>query len=553
MKISLNWLKDYIDFDLTNVELEHYLTDLGLEVEGMETVGTIIPDGVIVGEVIEKIKHPDADKLSVTQVKLGENDVKQIVCGAPNVAAGQKVLVATVGTTLLDKDGNPFSIKNAKIRGQESFGMICSASELQLSDDHSGIMVLSNDAKVGTPASDVFKNLTDTVIEIGLTPNRADATNHIGVARDLAAKLSLVSGKRVNVKSPDTSKFAIGSIILPIEIEVLDSVGCPRYSGVVISGIKVAPSPEWLQTRLGAIGVRSINNVVDITNYILNEYGQPLHAFDYDEIKDKKIIVEQLAAGKVFLALDGTERKLNGSEIIIADGKHNPMCLGGVFGGKNSGVTEKTTTIFLESAHFDAKKIRNTSTAHDLRTDAARIYEKGSDPSITVEALKRAALLIQELAGGEVASEIMDLYPNRIDPKQIDIAYQFINDRIGIDLTKETVHNVLESMDIFIESEYVDGLTVNVPTNKPDVIRNIDLVEEILRVYGFNNIDADENIVIKKLHQTGENPMHYSRKVTDMLVAMGYNEMMNMSQSQSLHIEKLIGNTDDIVLCALLC
>ncbi len=537
MKISLNWLRDYIDFELSTEQLEVYLTDLGLEVDGMEHTGTIIPNGVQVGEVITCEKHPDADKLSITKVDLGNGNIQQIVCGAPNVATGQKVLVATVGTELKDKEGNPFVIKNAKIRGQESFGMICAADELGISDDHSGIMVLPNSTLVGMLGSEYFQSASDTVIEIGLTPNRADATNHIGIARDLAAKLSLVIGKKINVRTPDTSKFAINNSTKKISATVIDSKACPRYAGIVIDGIKVDSSPEWLVQRLQAIGIRSINNIVDITNYILNEYGQPLHAFDYDKISGSKIIIKQLAEGTIFKSLDDAERKLAANDLIICDDDSQPMCLAGVFGGKNSGVSDGTKTIFLESAHFDSKSIRVTSTRHGLRTDAAKIFEKGSDPNVVIEALKRAALMITELAGGSVSSELIDIYPVAIEPRQIEIAYSFINKMIGVDFPKSKVREILHALDIYIEVEYEDGLTIAIPTNKPDVLRDIDVVEEILRVYGYNNINPEDTITILKSNSKLDNPFTLRNKVADLLQASGYNEMMTMSQSQSSYYD----------------
>jgi phenylalanyl-tRNA synthetase beta chain len=535
MKISLNWLKDYIDFDLSTEQLEVYLTDLGLEVDGIEQTGTIIPNGVMVGEVIECAKHPDADKLSLTKVDLGNGNIQQIVCGAPNVAKGQKVMVATVGTQLKDKEGNPFIIKNAKIRGQESFGMICAADELGIGDDHSGIMVLPNDTKIGMPGSDYFQNISDTVIEIGLTPNRADATNHIGVARDLAAKLAVETGKVKSVKTPDISKFGITNTNKKISVAVEDSTACPRYTGIVIDNVKVAASPEWMQQRLQAIGVRSINNIVDITNYILNEYGQPLHAFDYNKISGNQVIVKQLAEGTIFTSLDDVARKLQGNDLIICDGDSKPMCMAGVFGGKNSGVSESTKTIFLESAHFASKSIRVTSTKHGLRTDAAKIFEKGSDPNIVVIALKRAALMIVELAGGTISSDLIDIYPNPFAPIHIEITYDFINKRIGIELSPAKVKEILQALEMKILEENENGLKIAIPTNKPDVLRDIDVVEEILRVYGYNNINPDDSIKIVKTNTKENNPYTLKNKVTDLLQASGFNEMMTMSQSQSAY------------------
>ncbi|MEM6699151.1 MAG: phenylalanine--tRNA ligase subunit beta, partial [Bacteroidota bacterium] len=426
MNVSLNWLKEYLKIDLEAEKVGEILTEIGLEVEGMEEVESIEGGlkGVVVGHVLECGQHPNADRLSLTKVDVGNGEALQIVCGAPNVAKGQKVLVATVGTTLYPTKGEPFKIKKGKIRGEASIGMICAEDELGLGDDHDGIIVLPEETKVGTPASEVYNLESDIVYEIGLTPNRSDATNHLGVAKDLGAALKINYAHSGEVAMPDVSSFIVEKKDAAVEVEVRNVEACPRYAGVSITNLKIAESPDWLKNRLKAVGVRPINNVVDITNFILHEFGQPLHAFDLSKITDNKIIVETLPEGSVFKSLDEVDRKLLATDLMICDGAEKGMCIGGVFGGIDSGVTDNTTAIFLESAHFNPKSIRRSSMHHNLRTDAAKVFEKGSDPNVCVYALKRAAMMMQELAGGVIASEIVDLYPEKIVPVEITTDYQ---------------------------------------------------------------------------------------------------------------------------------
>lgn len=542
MKVSLNWLKDYVTVDMPAEKISKILTDIGLEVEGMDTVEHIKGglEGIVIGEVKTCGKHPDADKLSVTTVDVGGEADLQIVCGAPNVAAGQKVLVATIGTILYDDKGDSFKIKKGKLRGQVSEGMICAEDELGLGDSHDGIMVLPETVATGTLAKDYFEIDNDIVYEIGLTPNRSDATAHLGVAQDLAAALKINYEHSGQVNQPNVSDFAIGGEQLPIKVSVENQSACPRYAGVVISGINVAPSPDWMQKRLNAIGVRPINNVVDITNYVLHELGQPLHAFDYDKIGGKEIIVKTLPEGTPFASLDEVERKLSSEDLMICDGDSKGMCIAGVFGGINSGVTESTTTIFLEAAHFDAKWVRRTSTRHLLRTDAAVCFEKGSDPNIVVYALKRAALLINQLAGGTVASEVIDLYPETIDPKQIDITYKNINRLIGVEISQSEVKDILAAMEIRIVDESAEGLRVAIPTNKVDVVREVDVIEEILRIYGFNRVPVPSQIKSSMGAGDGKQKYEVRNVMGDYLYSQGFNEIMGLSLTQSKYFKEMM-------------
>ncbi|MEL6924198.1 MAG: phenylalanine--tRNA ligase subunit beta [Bacteroidota bacterium] len=448
MNISLNWLKDYLDIDLSPDQVSEILTDIGLEVEGMEEVESIKGGlrGVVIGHVTECGRHPNADKLSLTKVNVGNGSELQIVCGAPNVATGQKVLVATIGTTLYTKEGEAWKIKKGKIRGEASEGMICAEDELGLGDDHSGIIVLPEEAIVGTLAKDYYADKvgTDVVYEIGLTPNRSDATCHMGVAKDLYAALKINHQHKGAVRIPSVEDFKVDNNDLPITVKVENTEACPRYSGVCIKGVSIKESPDWLKHKLEAIGVRPISNVVDITNFILHELGQPLHAFDYDQIAGQTVLVKTLPKGSKFLSLDEVERELSDEDLMICDGESQGMCIGGVFGGINSGVTNDTKNIFLESAHFNAGWIRRTSTRHLLRTDAAKVFEKGSDPNVAVYALKRAAMMIKELAGGEIASEIIDIYPELIKPKVIEVSYRNINRLIGVEIPPNEVHDILD-------------------------------------------------------------------------------------------------------------
>ncbi len=547
MKVSLNWLKDYLDIDLNVDETSELLTAIGLEVEGMEEIETIKGGlkGLVIGQVKECGKHPGADKLSLTKVDIGGEDDLQIVCGAPNVATGQKVVVATIGTVLYDAEGRDFKIKKGKIRGEVSEGMICAEDELGLGKDHSGIIVLPEDTKIGTLASEYYKIENDIVYEIGLTPNRSDATSHLGVAKDLAAALKINHEKDGKVKSPDITEFKTASNNLPIEVLVENSEACPRYSGVSIKGVKIKESPDWLKNRLNAIGVRPINNIVDITNFVLHELGQPLHAFDADKIKGNKIIVKTLPEGSAFQTLDEVERKLTATDLMICDGESNGMCIAGVFGGINSGVTDDTTNIFLEAAHFNAKWVRRSSMSHILRTDAAMVFEKGSDPSLTLYALKRAALLFQELGGGEIASEVIDIYPNKIEKKQIEVRYAQINRLIGVDIPVAKVKEIFEALEMNILNETSEGLTIDIPTNKADVLREVDVIEEILRIYGFNKVPFSNQL--KSTLVIGEKPDQHKLRntVSDFLASAGFNEIMAVSLTESRYFEEILSVADE--------
>ena len=534
MKVSLNWLRQYLDINIGPEEIGQVLTGTGLEVEGMEKVESIPGGlaGVVVGHVLECGKHPGADRLSLTSVDTGAREPVSIVCGAPNVAAGQHVIVATVGAMLHPLSGEPFKIKKGKIRGEVSAGMLCAEDELGLGESHDGIIVLDKEYKPGTPAAEVFDLEEDYVYEIGLTPNRSDATNHLGVAFDLAAALNVNHDANVAVQKPDVSAFKAGSG-KPVKVTVQDPSQAPRYAGLTIENLTVAPSPEWLRTRLQAIGVRPINNVVDVTNFVLHELGQPLHAFDLEKIGGGEIIVEKLEKGTKFLSLDEVERELSDDDLMICDANHKPLCIAGVFGGIDSGVTDGTTKIFLEAAHFEAGTTRRSSMRHTLRTDAARVFEKGSDPNVTVYALKRAALLLEELAGGKVTSELLDLYPNPIRPLEVRVRDQRVVDVIGADLARPQVQSILESMGMEITAADDAGFTVAVPTNKSEVTREIDVIEEILRIYGFDNVPIPTMITTAMIVAPQPDP-NYIRELTgDLLAANGYYEMMALSLDES--------------------
>ena len=548
MKVSLNWLKQYLNLDgLSPEKVGEILTDIGLEVESIERTESIKGGlaGVVVGHVVEREKHPNADKLSVTKVDIGTGSLLNIVCGAPNVAAGQKVLVATVGTTLYPTEGDPITLKKGKIRGEDSEGMICAEDELGLGHDHAGIMVLPSDTPVGQSAKDYFNLEEDHLIEIGLTPNRSDATNHLGVARDLAAALKINYGHDGEVCVPEVSSFKVDNHSLPIEVSVENTEACPRYSAVVIKGIKVGESPDWLKRRLQAVDVRSINNLVDVTNFVLHELGQPLHAFDLDEITGRKVIVKTLPAGSKFLSLDEVERSLNAEDLMICDGDSNGMCIGGVFGGFKSGVKDSTVNIFLEAAHFSPTYIRRSSMRHNLRTDAAKVFEKGSDPNVTVFALKRAALLIQELAGGEIASEIIDIYPTPVAPKQVKVTYAYVNMLLGVQLSPTEVQGILTAQGMSIVETDEQAFTVAVPTNKVEVTRPADIVEEILRIYGFNRVEISDKFSISAALAPQPDPTVVRNAIGDFLAAAGFNEIMAVSLSQSRYYSQAFKSISD--------
>ncbi|UGS22567.1 phenylalanine--tRNA ligase subunit beta [Flavobacterium channae] len=527
MRISYNWLKQFIKTDLKSEEIADILTDLGLEVEGVDKYESLKGglQGVVVGHVLTCEKHPDADKLKITTVDLGDGNAPvQIVCGAPNVAAGQKVPVATIGTKLFDKEGNAFEIKKGKIRGQESHGMICAEDELGLGESHDGIMILAEDLKPGTLASKVFQIENDEVFEIGLTPNRADAMSHMGVARDLRAGL-LQKGTSSELITPSVSKFKVEKRTLKIDVKVENEKLAPRYCGVTISGIEVKPSPSWLQNRLKAIGLTPKNNVVDVTNYVLHELGQPLHAFDAAQIKGSKVIVKTVPAGTKFVTLDDIERTLHEEDLMICD-ENGPMCIAGVFGGKSSGVSESTQAIFLESAYFNPVSVRKTAKRHTLSTDASFRFERGIDPSITEYALKRAALLIQEVAGGEITSDIIDIYPKKIEDFSVFIHFNKVNKIIGEDIKPETIKKILASLDIKVNSITEAGLGLTIPSYRVDVTREIDVIEEILRVYGYNNIKIPSKVNATTAYSSRTEEFKVQNIIANQLCSLGFNEMM---------------------------
>ena len=536
MKISYNWLKQFIKIDWKTEETAALLTDLGLEVEMVEKYQSVKGglEGIVVGHVLTCVPHPDADRLKVTTVDLGDGIPVQIVCGAANVAAGQKVPVATIGSTLYDKEGIAFQIKKGKIRGLESHGMICAEDELGLGESHEGIMVLDNSIAAGTAAATVFKIENDEVFEIGLTPNRADAMSHFGTARDLRAGL-LQSGVKVELISPSVSNFRVDKRILKIDVNVEKPLLAPRYCGVTISGISIKPSPAWLQNRLKAIGINPKNNIVDVTNYVLHELGQPIHAFDASKIHGK-IIVKTLPSGTKFTTLDDMERTLHEEDLMICDEK-GPLCIAGVFGGKNSGVNDRTTSIFLESAYFNPVSIRKSAKRHQLNTDASFRFERGIDPTITEYALKRAALLIQEVAGGEITSDIVDIYPKKIEDFPVVLSFDNVNKIIGQELPQEIIKNILASLEIKVNSVSDAGLGLTIPAYRVDVQREIDVIEEILRVYGYNNIKFSE-----KLNATVSNsPRTEDYKVQNIIAtqlnSQGFNEIMANSLTTSSYVQ----------------
>ncbi|MDP2088638.1 MAG: phenylalanine--tRNA ligase subunit beta [Flavobacteriaceae bacterium] len=536
MKISYNWLKQFLQLDWEAEKTAELLTNLGLEVEGIQTFESIKGnlEGVIVGKVLTCEQHPNADRLKVTTVDIGAAAILQIVCGAPNVAVGQTVLVATIDTTLYMENGESLQIKKGKIRGEDSFGMICAEDELGLGKDHDGILVLDNKFEVGTLASKVFNISSDQVFEIGLTPNRADAMSHMGVARDLRAGL-MQEGLKLEFKTPSVSNFQVDERTLKIDLQVDDKELIPRYCGVTIDNIKVETSPKWLQDRLKAIGLSPKNNIVDITNYILHELGQPLHAFDAAKIKGNKIIVKTLKSDTPFITLDGIERKLHAEDIMICDGEENPLCIGGVFGGMGSGVSENTTSIFLESAYFNPIAIRKTAKRHALNTDASFRFERGIDPSITKYALKRASILIKEICGGKISSEIVEFHPQKAADFQVFLNYENANKLIGQKLPKETIKNIIASLEIKILNENEVGLGLMVPPYRVDVQREADVIEEIIRVYGYNNIEFSDKLNMS-LSFSEFDELKVENIIASQLTAQGFNEIMSNSLTKPEYI-----------------
>lgn len=538
MNLSYNWLKKYVSFDASPEELDKLLTDCGLEVEKIERVQSVKGglEGIVIGEVLTCEKHPNADTLSITTVNIGNDTILPIVCGAPNVAAGQKVPVALVGTTLYDGDES-FKIKKSKIRGEVSEGMICAEDELGLGTMHDGIMVLDSTAVVGAKAKDYFNIEDDYRLEIGLTPNRSDATSHIGSARDLVAVLNQMNGnKDKKLILPDVSSFKVDNMNLDIEVIVEDTQACPRYSGLTLSNIEVKESPEWLKNALKTIDIRPINNIVDITNFVMYETGQPLHAFDADAVKGNKVIVKKLAKGTKFVTLDEVERELTENDLMICNAEEG-MCIGGVFGGLRSGITKNTKRMFLESAYFEATGIRKTSKHHGLKTDASFRYERGADPNITLFALKRAALLIKELAGAEISSEIKDVYPTKIKPWQISIAYANVWRLIGKEIPTDTIKSILTDLEISIVEETETGLKLEIPTFKVDVTREADIIEEILRIYGYNNIDFSESVHSALSYGKKPDNEKLQNLISDYLSNNGFAETMNNSLSKASYYE----------------
>jgi len=537
MKISYNWLKDYININLEVEETSRILTDIGLEVEGIEKYEEVKGGlkGLVVGEVLTCQKHPNADKLTLTTVNVGGGDPLNIVCGAPNVEAGQKVVVATIGAELFMGDKS-FTIKKTKIRGELSEGMICAEDEIGMGNSHEGIMVLESNAEVGTTASEYFNLQTDTVFEIGLTPNRIDAGSHFGVARDLAAYLSQHSD--VELKKPDISAFKSGDDSYKIDVEVKDNVACPRYTGLTIKDVNVGPSPSWLQNKLKAIGLSPINNVVDITNFVLHELGQPLHAFDADQLKGNKIVVRKMQEGTKFITLDEVERKLSSEDLIICDSE-NGACIAGVFGGISSGVTDSTKNIFLESAYFDPVSTRKTAKRHGLSTDSSFRFERGVDPDQTVVALKRAALLIQDIAGGKVTSDVTDIYPNQIKAFNVTMNYTSVDKLIGKQLERKLIRNILSALDIKVISEEEDVAELEVPPYRVDVTREADVVEEILRIYGYNNVEFSNKIHASYSVSNKPDIELLVNQVSDYLASNGFNEIMSNSLSKKDYYKDL--------------
>lgn len=541
MKISYNWLSTLIKTDLSAEACATRLTACGLEVEGIEEIESVPGGlrGLVVGSVESCEKHPDADRLHLTKVNIGTGELLSIVCGAPNVAAGQKVIVATIGAKLYPTEGEPFEIKKSKIRGALSEGMLCAEDEIGLGKSHAGIMVLPETITVGTPAADYFQVETDTLLEIGLTPNRSDAASHLGVARDLAAILNsdpaLTQKVHTQITGIDALPPALGD--KKIKVTIAQAETCRRYSGVVISGIKVGASPSWLKNRLQSIGLRSINNVVDVTNFVLHELGQPLHAFDLDQIEGNHILVRPAKSGEKFTTLDGIQRELKEGDLMICD-EQKPLCIAGVFGGAESGVTEKTTSIFLESAYFDSAHVRRSAKNHGLKTDASFRFERGTDPEMTVTALLRCANLILELTGGKVSTEILDLYPEKLEPYRVGFSFSNCADLIGKEIDRQIVFNIIKYLGIVIENEGNDGLLLAVPRYKTDVTREADVIEEVMRIYGYNNVEVSKSISYTSFISPRHFDQELEEKLCTLLEGFGFYEMMNLSLSSEAYYEE---------------
>ncbi|OAQ41581.1 phenylalanine--tRNA ligase subunit beta [Pedobacter psychrophilus] len=534
MKISYNWLKTFINTDKNQDEISTILTAIGLEVESLEKVQAIPGglEGLVIGYVKECEQHPNADRLRITKVDVGSAENLQIVCGAPNVAIGQKVVVATVGCDVHPTDGEPFKINKSKIRGEVSEGMICAEDEIGLGKGHNGIMVLPEDAPIGIFAKNYFKLNDDFVFEIGLTPNRADAASHFGVARDLAAYL------KTEIIKPKVEDFKIDNYNLKIEVEVLDEDAAPRYSGITISGITVQDSPKWLKEKLAVIGLRPINNIVDVTNFVLHDLGQPLHAFDADEIVGGKVMVKKCAEGTKFKTLDEVERTLTADDLMICDSE-KPMCIAGVFGGVASGVKQSTKNIFLESAYFNAVSVRKTAKRFGLKTDASFRFERGTDPEITVYALKRAALLIQEVAGGEISSDIFDHYPNPVAAFDVELTFDHVQKLIGKAIPKEEITSIIKALGIVVINETESQLSLKVPTYKVDVTRPVDVIEEVLRIYGYDNIEIPQKVNASLNVSPKPDKETIQNTIADLLTANGFYEILSNSLTKSSYSKDL--------------
>ncbi len=538
MKISYNWLKSYIDIDIPVEQLSEILTDIGLEVGGIEEVKSVKGgmEGLVIGKVLTCEKHPNADKLSVTTVDVGMGESLPVVCGAPNMAAGQKVVVATVGAVLYQGDES-FKIKKSKIRGEVSEGMICAEDEIGLGNNHDGIMVLPDDVAEGTPAKEYFNIENDTVFEIDLTPNRIDSASHIGVARDLAAYLKQTRND-VSVKIPSVEDFTVDNHNFPVEVIVENKEACTRYSGVTISGVKVEESPDWLKKRLVSIGMTPINNIVDITNFVLHELGQPLHSFDGDEISGNKVVIKTLDEGAPFVTLDEKERELSDNDLMICNAEKG-MCIAGVFGGLDSGVSDSTTKIFLESACFNPVYVRKTAKRHVLSTDASFRFERGTDPNITVYALKRAAMLIKEVAGGAISSDVVDVYPVHVADFEVEVLYQNIDRMIGKNISKDRIKLILEGLEIGVKDETDEGFTAVVPPYRVDVKREADIIEEILRIYGYNNIEIPGAVKSTIVYSQKPDDYKLKNRIAGQLVSRGFYEIMCNSLTKADYYNNL--------------
>ena len=539
MNISYNWLKKFIDFDLSPLELADALTSIGLEVGGVEEIQAIKGglEGLVIGEVLTCEPHPNSDHMHVTNVNLGTGEPVQIVCGAPNVAAGQKVIVATIGTKLYDGD-DCFTIKKSKLRGIESCGMICAEDEIGIGTDHSGIIVLPDDAVVGMPAKEYYNIKSDYVLEVDITPNRADACSHYGVARDLYAYLTQ-RGIQTSLHKPSVDDFKVDNHDLDINVTIVNSEACPRYAGITIKGVTVKESPEWLQNDLRMIGLRPINNIVDITNYILFAYGHPMHCFDADKIKGNQVIVKCMPEGTPFVTLDGVERKLSSRDLMICNAEE-PMCIGGVFGGLESGTTEETKNVFLESAYFHPTWIRKTARRHGLSTDASFRYERGIDPNNTIYILKLAAMMVKELAGGEISSEIKDVSCKDFPPFRVELTYQRVNELIGKNIPVEAVKSIVKSLEMDIVAETAEGLTLDVPQYRVDVQRDCDVIEDILRIYGYNNVEIPTTLKSSLVAETETDKSNKLQNlVAEQLVGAGFNEIMNNSLTKAAYYNDL--------------